>query len=99
APAGVVHKGEYVFPQEVVRRFGLDALRDLHQRGLRGYANGGLVGNLRVPSISAPPKAASSTPVVLDFGALGRYQANAAGGEVEGIERALRRAALKGGRR
>jgi len=99
APAGVVHKGEYVFPQEVVRRFGLDALRDLHQRGLRGYANGGLVGNLRVPSISAPPKAASSTPVVLDFGALGRYQASAAGGEVEGIERALRRAALKGGRR
>ena len=28
-----------------------------------------------------------------------RYQASAAGGEVEGIERALRRAALKGGRR
>ncbi len=98
APAGVVHRGEYVFPQEAVRRLGVGYLRDLHLRGLRGYANGGLVSNLRVPTIKAPA-ATSATPVVLDFGALGRYSASASGAEVEGIERALRRAALKGGRR
>ncbi|TVO53858.1 hypothetical protein [Denitromonas halophila] len=99
APAGIVHRGEYVFPQEAVKRLGINYLADLHKRGLRGYASGGLVSNLRVPNISAPTQAAGKTPVVLDFGALGRYSAAAAGAEVEGIERALRRAKLKGGRR
>lgn len=28
--AGVVHRGEYVMPQETVRRYGLDYMRDLH---------------------------------------------------------------------
>ncbi len=98
APAGVVHRGEYVFPQEAVSRLGVDYLRALHLRGLRGYANGGLVGNVRVPSITAPV-AKSATPVVLDLGALGRFHASAQGAEVDGIERALRRAKLKGGRR
>ena len=99
APAGIVHRGEYVFPQEAVKRLGINYLADLHKRGLRGYASGGLVSNLRVPNISAPTQAAGKTPVVLDFGALGRYSAAAAVAEVEGIERALRRAKLKGGRR
>ncbi len=52
APAGVVHRGEYVFPAEVVKRFGLDNLRALHKAGLRGYASGGLVG---APSLPAMP--------------------------------------------
>lgn len=29
-PAGVVHKGEYVMPQETVRRYGLPAMRAMH---------------------------------------------------------------------
>jgi hypothetical protein len=40
-PAGVVHKGEYVFSQESVNRIGVANLERLH----RGYANGGLVSN------------------------------------------------------
>lgn len=39
-PAGVVHRGEYVFSQPSVARIGLTRLESMH----RGYANGGLVG-------------------------------------------------------
>jgi phage-related minor tail protein len=39
-PAGVVHRGEYVFSQPAVSRIGLTRLESMH----RGYANGGLVG-------------------------------------------------------
>jgi tape measure domain-containing protein len=39
-PAGVVHRGEYVFDQEATRRIGVGNLARLH----RGYADGGLVG-------------------------------------------------------
>jgi lambda family phage tail tape measure protein len=46
-PAGVVHKGEYVFSQESVNRIGVANLERLH----RGYANGGIVGAAQsVPS-------------------------------------------------
>ncbi|MGE7417828.1 phage tail length tape measure family protein [Methylobacterium tarhaniae] len=41
--AGIVHKGEYVFDQDTVRRIGLDTLRAMH-RGGPGYADGGYVG-------------------------------------------------------
>lgn len=41
-PAGVVHKGEYVFDAEAVKRIGVHQLE-----ALRGYANGGPVGRLR----------------------------------------------------
>jgi hypothetical protein len=57
APAGVVHRGEYVMPAEVVSAFGVDAMRAIHQAatrapsradlesvaGVPGYATGGLV--------------------------------------------------------
>lgn len=42
-PAGVVHKGEYVFDAEATKRIGprnLEAMR----RSVKGYASGGLVG-------------------------------------------------------
>lgn len=39
-PAGIVHRGEYVFDQDSVARIGLRNLARLH----RGYADGGLVG-------------------------------------------------------
>lgn len=51
-PAGVVHRGEYVLPAEVVKRVGLGNLRALHKAGLHGYAAGGLVG---APSLPALP--------------------------------------------
>ncbi|KIN60647.1 tail tape measure protein [Sulfitobacter noctilucae] len=43
-PAGVVHKGEYVMPQTVVQRLGVDRLAALHSAALKGYSGGGLVG-------------------------------------------------------
>ncbi len=50
-PAGIVHRGEYVMPQERVREPGaLHFLASFHQEGMaalerfRGYADGGLVG-------------------------------------------------------
>ena len=58
-PAGTVHRGEYVMPQETVRSYGLDAMRAIHAGTARfahvgaprvsqgpsrlGYADGGLV--------------------------------------------------------
>jgi phage-related protein len=44
APAGVVHAGEFVFPQESVRSLGVPFLGAL--AGLPGYASGGLVGSV-----------------------------------------------------
>ena len=49
-PAGTVHRGEYVFPQETVRRIGLPALQRMH----RGYADGGYVDGGASMSISVP---------------------------------------------
>ncbi|WP_429138967.1 phage tail length tape measure family protein [Aminobacter sp. BE110] len=43
-PAGVVHKGEYVFDQASVRAAGGPAALDTLRHAIRGYANGGYVG-------------------------------------------------------
>ncbi|MBN9470196.1 MAG: hypothetical protein J0J10_15640 [Bosea sp.] len=45
-PAGVVHKGEYVFSKKAVQKLGLGNLNALH----RGFATGGPVGMPSVPS-------------------------------------------------
>lgn len=42
-PAGVVHRGEYVFSAETVKRLGADNLERLHRSAQKGYASGGLV--------------------------------------------------------
>lgn len=47
-PAGIVHKGEYVFDKETTKRIGPKNLAKL-----AGYANGGLVGS--APSLPAMP--------------------------------------------
>jgi hypothetical protein len=63
-PAGIVHRGEYVMPQEVVRALGLDTMRRIHEMatarptrrdlerlaGVPGYATGGLVGAVAQPA-------------------------------------------------
>jgi hypothetical protein len=43
-PAGVVHRGEFVFPQEATNRLGTRFLGAL--AGLPGYASGGIVGTI-----------------------------------------------------
>lgn len=46
-PAGVVHRGEYVLPQEAVRAIGLPRLENIRAtRRLPGYADGGVVGGM-----------------------------------------------------
>jgi phage-related minor tail protein len=42
-PAGVVHKGEFVFSKETVQRLGAGNLERLHRSAKKGYATGGLV--------------------------------------------------------
>lgn len=54
-PAGVVHRGEYVFDQDSVRRAGGPAALDALRRGLKGYAGGGFVGG-GIPSVPAMPR-------------------------------------------
>ena len=71
-PAGVVHRGEYVLPQEVVRSIGvgnLDSLRSMFTRqapGRQSYATGGLVGaTLPSTSMFAAQAAAEANTMVL----------------------------------
>ncbi|WP_454914980.1 tape measure protein [Xanthobacter sediminis] len=58
-PAGVVHRGEYVFDAAATKRIGLDTLEAI-RRGKAGYAKGGPVGlpsfaaGGAVPSVSIP---------------------------------------------
>lgn len=42
-PAGIVHRGEYVFDADATRRIGVETLESW-RRGLPGYAEGGYVG-------------------------------------------------------
>ena len=67
-PAGVVHKGEYVFSKETVQRLGADNLDRLHQSARKGYASGGLVGDggkiARASGDSLRESGKASAPVV-----------------------------------
>lgn len=66
-PAGVVHRGEYVFDQASVRAAGGPAALEAMRRGLRGYADGGYVGRAipSLPSIAAAiPAGAGQAPKV-----------------------------------
>lgn len=63
-PAGVVHRGEYVFSQESVQRLGAGNLERLHTSAKRGFATGGLVGAPeRAARASGSPLLASSAGV------------------------------------
>ncbi len=44
-PAGVVHKGEFVFTKEATNRLGINSLMSLMKSAENGYASGGYVGN------------------------------------------------------
>ena len=101
-PAGIVHAGEFVLRQEVVRQRGaIEFLSRFNREGLaalRGYASGGLVGNLRVPSVS--PRASAIAPVVINLPGIGKANAMMTLGDREDFTMQIKRAALKhGGRR
>jgi lambda family phage tail tape measure protein len=66
-PAGVVHKGEYVFDAGTVSRLGVDTLDSLRfSRPLPGYWTGGLVGG---PSGSAGSR--GGRPQQINIGVVG----------------------------
>lgn len=68
-PAGVVHKGEYVFSKAAVDRIGAGNLEAMH-RNLKGYANGGLVS--AVPNmLSSAGRVASNVHVTVGVAADG----------------------------
>ncbi len=58
-PAGIVHRGEYVFSQDAVKAIGVENLEAMHSQ-LKGYSGGGLVGG-SIPAMRMPqiPTAAS----------------------------------------
>lgn len=59
-PAGVVHKGEYVFDQQAVRAAGGPAALEAMRKQLKGYAAGGYVGSVPTLSATSAPSVKSS---------------------------------------
>ena len=60
-PAGIVHRGEYVFDQSSVRRIGLANLEAMRVNVPRGYAEGGPVNFGGVAAAGAGGSAGSSS--------------------------------------
>ena len=51
-PAGVVHRGEYVFTKKATEKIGVPTLNIMHRK-LNGYADGGFVGNQMTETVSS----------------------------------------------
>jgi hypothetical protein len=105
-PAGIVHRGEWVTPREIVRQPGalafLERFNRLGVRALPGYADGGLVGRLSLPSLRQTPSTAAAAAVdaTLVLPGLGRYQAAMDPYNFQKLSSDLKREALRsGGRR
>lgn len=67
-PAGVVHRGEYVFSKASVNRLGVANLEGLHRSALQGYSGGGAVGVAKIARMasgdSPMSRAGASAPSV-----------------------------------
>ena len=107
-PAGIVHAEEFVTRAEVVRQPGalafLARFNRVGMQALRGYASGGLVSGMNIPSISSASGSSSSAAVsrdnlTLDFGSLGKFQAHASADTQRELERVFVRAAMARGRK
>lgn len=101
-PAGLVHADEFVLRQEVVRQSGaksfLALFNQIGMRALQGYANGGLVQNLRVqpiaPRAAAQPSGGTPITLVLDGH---RMQVTATQSVASEMTKVFQREALKRG--
>ena len=105
-PAGIVHAGEFVHRQEVVRQPGaLAFLARFNREGMaalrrNGYAAGGLVSNLAMPSLNRTAPAAAGSNATFNFPGMGSFQATLAPDVMSELKTAFSREALKrGGRR
>lgn len=67
-PAGVVHKGEFVFTKEATQRLGVDNLYRLMDAGKRGYAAGGHVGGSAPMSVTQPTAFIARNPQIASGG-------------------------------
>lgn len=103
-PAGVVHAGEYVLRQEVVRQAGmrafLDSLNRNGVRALRGYSSGGAVTRIPRTGRVSPASSASQAFVraTFNYPGLSPVQANIDHRTAQTLARELRREARKAGR-
>jgi hypothetical protein len=105
-PAGIVHAEEFVTRSEVVRQPGalafLSQFNRIGMNALRGYADGGLVSRMPIPEYVGAG-ASASTPsgnnLTLDFGSLGKFQAQTSANTQRELERVFTRAALSFGKR
>jgi len=107
-PAGIVHRKEFVVNSERTAEPGaLDFLWRFHRYGMRalkGYAGGGLVDSFPIPQLSSSIASSGlygsqTTPLVLDFGKLGRINAEARRDSADEILRVFDRARLQFARR
>ncbi|EPS1557645.1 phage tail tape measure protein [Proteus mirabilis] len=73
-PAGVVHKGEFVFTKEATQRLGVANLYRLMDAGKRGYASGGHVGGSAPMSVTQPTAFIARNPQVAGGGAQQIFQ-------------------------
>ncbi|ENO85539.1 hypothetical protein [Thauera aminoaromatica] len=90
--------GEFVVRAAAVRHYGTDLLARLNGLRLPRFAEGGLVSSGVMP-VGSDGGGGGNTPVVLDFGDLGRYQTTAKQDIADEIVKTFRRAALQRGRR
>jgi hypothetical protein len=107
-PAGIVHAGEFVHRQEVVRQPGaLAFLERFNREGMavlrrNGFADGGLVSNLAMLSLSrsASQPSGHSSNATFKFPGFGSFDAYLAPDPMRELKEAFSREALKkGGRR
>lgn len=101
-PAGIVHAGEFVLRQEVVRQAGmLGFLRRLNNEGvraLRGYSSGGMVSRITTPSVASAPASRAMQPTILNIPGIGRVPVEMERATQQSLQKQLRREALKVGR-
>jgi len=99
--------GEWVIQRPAVRHYGSSFIAALNAMKLPRFAFGGeigasAIGSLSVPRLSGAGSAgekSGGTPLVLDFGKLGRYEASTSHDTAAAIEQVFTRAALAHGRR
>lgn len=105
SPAGIVHRGEYVLPQEVVRQRGmLSFLERLRRHGvsaLPGFADGGLVGRIALSPLRTPTPKEQRAAAIFNFPGMGSgYPVSMKAYDFDRLQRDFSRVALaKGGRR
>ncbi len=109
-PAGIVHRGEYVQPQEVMRQPGaLSFMEDFRRRGmaaldywrarLSGYAAGGLVGSASMAALASDRGGDPLQPIRLTVPGVGEFPVMTRQDVAEEMLKVFNRAKVAAGRR